>query len=452
MFENMIGQPVTARLQSDILNNVLAPSMLFEGPAASGKGTAALEIGRAFSCETEGAPWNCRCHACARHRSLSHEDLIVTGPRPFSQEISAACAALLRDTQAHSSRTLFMRAVRKLQLRFSPVLLADDPKITKFNSLLETISETMEELNFLYGSGGDDSDKRDKIAKLCDTALKQTQKLEAEGIADTIPVSHIRNAAYWLRIAPSGRRKLLLIENADRMQDAARNSLLKILEEPPETSAIILCTSKPKALLPTILSRLRHYSFAKRGAEADAEVVRRVFKDANDSIPLHGRGESGVTAYLDKFSPVPKNVLYPAAALFLSSTALAVSVRLRKKGVPAENLPPAITAIGKHCAPEAEAAGLGKACRGAKALCAAVLAAAGNFDKRGAFSVFLGLLCARLSEALLPLEADTVCAAYRKILSKSAEEARLAVDVFNQSPPLALERLFDSLTHEMAIV
>ncbi|MDR0663622.1 MAG: DNA polymerase III, partial [Spirochaetaceae bacterium] len=258
MFENIIAQPVTARLLSDILDNTLAPAMLFEGLPASGKGTAALEIGRAFSCETDGAPWNCRCHACALHRLLSHEDIVVTGPRPFSQEIAAARAALLRDTTVLSSRTLFLRAVRKLLIRFSPVLLADDPKVSKYNSLLETLNETLEELNFLYGGEAGD-EKNDKITKLCDAALKQAQRLEAEGIAGAIPVSHIRNAAYWLRIAPSGRRKLLVIENADRMQDAARNSLLKILEEPPLTSAIILCTSKPKALLPTILSRLRHY-------------------------------------------------------------------------------------------------------------------------------------------------------------------------------------------------
>ena len=446
MFENIIGQPVTARLQADIAGNVLAPSMLFAGPPASGKGTAALEMGRAFSCETEGAPWNCRCQACARHRMLLHDDLVVLGPRPFSAEIAAARNALLRDPSSASSKTLFFRAVRKLQIRFSPVVWADDPKITKLNGILEMLSEKMEDLHLLRGGESDPK----KLAKLCDAVIKHTQKLEAEGIADTIPVSHIRSAAYWLRIAPSGKRKLLVIENADRMQDAARNSLLKILEEPPETGAIILCTSRPETLLPTILSRLRHYSFSRRGEAADAEVVRRVFKDSADSIPAHGKAESGITSYLDTFLPASKTVLYPAAALFWASVAFAITVKLRGKGVSDEELPPVVLTIGRHCAPLAEAAGLGKVCTSVKSLCAAVIAAAGGFEVRGTFSVFLGLLCTGLSEALSSMRGDTVCVAYRRILSKHAEDARVAVDIFNQSPAMVLESFSGSLIQNLA--
>jgi DNA polymerase-3 subunit gamma/tau len=448
LFENIIGQSVTARLEADISNNVLAPSMLFAGPPASGKGTAALELGRAFSCETEGAPWNCRCSACARHRILSHDDLVVIGPRPFSAEIAAARNALLRDPSSASSRTLFFRAIRKLQIRFSPVLWTDDPKISKLNGILEMLEEKMEELHLLRGGEFDS----EKLSKLCDAVIKNTQKLEAEGIAEAIPVSHIRNAAYWLHIAPSGKRKLLVIENADRMQDAARNSLLKILEEPPETCAIILCSSRPETLLPTILSRLRHYSFTRRGEAAEAELVRRVFKDSADAIPAHSRAESGITAYLDTFLPVSKNGMYPAAALFWASVAFAITLKLRGKGVSDEALPPVVMSIGRHCAPIAEAAGLGKACTSIKSLCAAVIAAASGFETRGSFNIFLGLLCSGLSEALLSMRTDKVCIAYRRILSRYAEEARVAVDIFNQSPAMVLENFSGSLIQNLAIL
>jgi DNA polymerase-3 subunit gamma/tau len=423
--------------------------MLFAGPPASGKGTAALEIGRAFSCETEGAPWNCRCQACACHRNLSHNDLVVTGPRPFSAEIAAARAALIRDTSSTSSRILFLRSVRKLLLRFSPVLLADDPKITKLNGILESINDTMEELNLLYGEEGRDAGK---ITKLCEAAVKHTQKLEAEGIPDTVPVSHIRNAAYWLRIAPSGKRKLLVIENADRMQDAARNSLLKILEEPPETSAIILCSSRPEALLQTILSRLRHYGFVRRGEDADAEVVRRVFKESGNAIPAHDKAESGITAYLDMFLPVPKSALYPAAAFFWASIAECLAAFQRSRGVADGEVPPEVTAIGARCAPIAEAAGFGKASAGIKNLCAEVMAAASNFSGRGTFTVFLGLLCTSLSEALASVNSSPVSAAYRRILIKSVTEARVAADIYNQSPHLALEGLAASLLNNMTVI
>ncbi len=51
------------------------------------------------------------------------------------------------------------------------------------------------------------------------------------------------------------KARFLLIDDADKMNDAASNALLKTLEEPPATSYIFLITSRPDSLLPTILSR-----------------------------------------------------------------------------------------------------------------------------------------------------------------------------------------------------
>jgi DNA polymerase-3 subunit gamma/tau len=458
LFENIIGQPVVERLRADIANNVLAPSMLFAGHPASGKSTVALEIGRAFSCKETNAPWNCGCIACSHHRDLSHDDLIAMGPRAFSAEIAAACSAFQRNASSDPTYKLFVRSIRKLLMRFSPVLWADDPKITKLNSLLETINGIMEEIREELKLLAESPDRNsEKFSKLCDAALKHTQKLEAEGIADTIPVSHIRGAAYWLRMAPSGKRKLLIIENADRMQDAARNSLLKILEEPPETCAIILCSSKPEALLPTILSRLRPYGFARREKAAEAEVVRRIFKDTEFTVSTHDKMENGITAYLDKFLPVPKNVIYPVSAFFWISTAAHVKIILRDRGIPDEKMPSALAAIEKHCVPIAEAAGLGKAALNVKNLCTAVLSAVGKFEGRGVFTIFLGLLCRCLSESLFSIKAekadvkaDVVCAVYARTLLKYAGEARTAVDIFNQNPALALENLSGSLAYSLA--
>lgn len=51
------------------------------------------------------------------------------------------------------------------------------------------------------------------------------------------------------------KRKVYIIPNADSMQSAAQNSLLKVFEEPPEYCTIILIVSNSNALLQTILSR-----------------------------------------------------------------------------------------------------------------------------------------------------------------------------------------------------
>jgi DNA polymerase III subunit delta' len=58
-----------------------------------------------------------------------------------------------------------------------------------------------------------------------------------------------------------GRRKVLVVGDADRMasqegSEQAANAFLKLLEEPPADTTIILTSSEPGALLPTILSRV----------------------------------------------------------------------------------------------------------------------------------------------------------------------------------------------------
>ncbi len=55
--------------------------------------------------------------------------------------------------------------------------------------------------------------------------------------------------------APPARFRLAVLVDADCMTHQAANSLLKILEEPPACGRILLSTSRPKAMLDTILSR-----------------------------------------------------------------------------------------------------------------------------------------------------------------------------------------------------
>jgi len=56
--------------------------------------------------------------------------------------------------------------------------------------------------------------------------------------------------------------RVFIVDDADLMNDAAANALLKTLEEPPVTTHIILVTSRPDVLLPTIHSRCQKIHFA----------------------------------------------------------------------------------------------------------------------------------------------------------------------------------------------
>ena len=56
--------------------------------------------------------------------------------------------------------------------------------------------------------------------------------------------------------------RFFIIDDAEKMNDAAANALLKTLEEPPATTYIFLITSRPDSLLPTIRSRCQTIRFA----------------------------------------------------------------------------------------------------------------------------------------------------------------------------------------------
>ncbi len=71
-----------------------------------------------------------------------------------------------------------------------------------------------------------------------------------------ISVDDIRDLEHTLQLAaPSGETKVGVIVDADRMNDKAQNAFLKTLEEPPNRTLLMLLTTKPQRLLPTILSR-----------------------------------------------------------------------------------------------------------------------------------------------------------------------------------------------------
>ncbi len=70
-----------------------------------------------------------------------------------------------------------------------------------------------------------------------------------------IKLGQVRSLIHSAQYLPSeAPRKVFILTSASLMKEAA-NSLLKILEEPPDYAHIILCAENPGELLPTIRSR-----------------------------------------------------------------------------------------------------------------------------------------------------------------------------------------------------
>ena len=75
-----------------------------------------------------------------------------------------------------------------------------------------------------------------------------------------------------LQVSPAvAPRKVAILYEVDRMNQTAANIFLKTLEEPPAHTTLLLLTTRPYALLPTIRSRVLHFRFPSTGTPIVAD-------------------------------------------------------------------------------------------------------------------------------------------------------------------------------------
>ena len=90
-----------------------------------------------------------------------------------------------------------------------------------------------------------------------------------------------------------GKARVFLIDEADKLNDASANALLKVLEEPPRTSHLILITARPAMLLPTILSRCQMIRFSPlTPAEIETHLTKNNLVDKK-TARLRARAAGG---------------------------------------------------------------------------------------------------------------------------------------------------------------
>ena len=185
-----------ARLREAIDRNGLPASLLLHGPRGVGKQQLGLWLARVLLCENaDRAPCGV-CKACRMSGELHHPDLHWFFPRPK--------------------------------------LKNPDP---------------------------DPSDVRQDMAEAIVERLENGGLYEPPGGDEALYVATVRAIVQTAVMSPAmGRRKVFVIGDAERMvaqegSDQAANAFLKLLEEPPADTTLILTSSEPGALLPTIRSR-----------------------------------------------------------------------------------------------------------------------------------------------------------------------------------------------------
>jgi len=92
-----------------------------------------------------------------------------------------------------------------------------------------------------------------------------------------------------------GAARVFIIEDAEYMNEPASNALLKVLEEPPPTTHLILTTTNPTALLATIRSRCQVIRFAPvAAAQLEEFLIKEKKMTASDAKLLSHSSQGSI--------------------------------------------------------------------------------------------------------------------------------------------------------------
>jgi len=120
-------------------------------------------------------------------------------------------------------------------------------------------------------------DSEDELCGTCSSCVKEASSHHPDILLfqphkNLIRIDTMRELNREVQFRPfEGRLRCFIIDQAETMTEEAANCILKTLEEPPDTSRIILISSFPHRLLPTIRSRCQAFPFHPLGRE---EILR----------------------------------------------------------------------------------------------------------------------------------------------------------------------------------
>lgn len=218
VFETFLGNaPIVAAIRQMLAENRLPQTLLFAGPEGVGKATLARLLAAAINC---------------RNRDTD-----------FDATPCGACPACRRTVEADLSLPEYRKLFEE-RLRLSADKRRDSPLV---------ISTHPDFLTF-----------------------------PPDGPLAQISIEQVRTLKEHAQFAPAqGRGRLFLVDHADRIDFAAANSLLKVLEEPPPYLTLVLTAENAYDLLPTIQSRCVPFYFAP----LSAEEMKRFFAGREEIDP-----------------------------------------------------------------------------------------------------------------------------------------------------------------------
>lgn len=229
-FNRVLDQKIPKRILSGALRkNLLASSYLFYGDVGTGKWIMALELAKAIDCENNQGEACDVCSSCRKIEKFIHPDIKLIFPLPAAKPLKS----------------------KKME------------------------SESFNEPETIHITSHKTENQRQKDLERYETLKREDPYALVKFDRNVnIEVERIRSMQREVYLKPfEGKRKVVIIAEAEYMHVSSANSLLKTLEEPPEYTTLILTTNDINRLLPTVISRCQQIRFGRIPLEMIAEKL-----------------------------------------------------------------------------------------------------------------------------------------------------------------------------------
>jgi DNA polymerase-3 subunit delta' len=241
-FDQFLGNQRIVSALRGMLNRERMPSaLLFTGPRGIGKFTLARMFAQAANCERLKDDFCGECDSCQKIARLADTETLIE--QGLTERGESADAAMVERM---------------------PLILQTNP---------------------------------DVWAIVPDPVRRQTPVARP-----MIRVGQLRAVQRAASFRPQGRRRVFILDGADTMRWTDADVFLKILEEPPDTSTLILLAPRPDSVLPTIRSRCLQFHFAPVEATQVEEflAIRSEWKPAERKLAAQlSEGNPGAALALD---------------------------------------------------------------------------------------------------------------------------------------------------------
>ena len=264
-------QGVAEELKRTTESGMLPQSLLFSGPKGSSRLTGALDL--AFFLTGEESS----------RSTLRSGRIVYIASRNLEVEANAALSLFERQRNERS-RNFLIQTLRKVLLQYhsSVAELYGNRKINvklrdeegrggSLFSNAEAVDAVLMDLEDMESIS--EKESIEIVSELRSRLVSDFFTLGKKTAGATI--DEIRLIQDWLE--EGIEEKCVIIENPEDFTEGAKNSMLKMLEEPPKHSHLILLSLHPGRILQTILSRVRRFDFPELNEKTVSSLIGEIF-------------------------------------------------------------------------------------------------------------------------------------------------------------------------------